>query len=118
MKKINESEVLKEAIQLLKLKQANELLQLKDQYHYTIERLKPVTLIKNLFTDLTTSPGIKRNLIQNVIGMTAGYLTKKVLVGSTHNPIKRIFGTLLQFVVTNVTTKHSKQAKDYETQNI
>ncbi|TDD75482.1 hypothetical protein [Flavobacterium caseinilyticum] len=117
MKKINETATLKEAIHLLKLKQANELVILKDQYHYTIESLKPVTLIKNLFTDLTTTPSMKRNLLQNVVGITAGYLTKRVLVGSTHNPIKRIFGTLLQFVVTNITTKHSDKSKEYEAQN-
>lgn len=118
MKKVNETETLKEAIHLLKLKQSNELMILKDQYHYTIESLKPLTLIKNLFTDMTTSPNLKGNLIQNVIGLTAGYITKKVLVGSTHNPIKRIFGTLLQFVVTNIATKHSERSKEYESHNM
>ena len=118
MKKINETAALKEAIHLSKLKQANELMMLKHQYHSTIESLKPVTLIKNLFSDLTTSPSIKRNLFQSVIGMTAGYLTKRVLVGSTHNPIKRIFGILLQFVVTNITTKHSDKSKEYDSQSI
>jgi hypothetical protein len=118
MKKINETETLKEAIHLMKLKQANELMLLKDQYQYTYESLKPLTLIKNLFTDMTTSSSIKGSLIQNLIGMTTGYITKKVVVGSSHNPIKRILGTLLQFVVTNITTKHSEQSKEYESQNI
>jgi hypothetical protein len=38
----------KEAIQLLKEKQAFELVQLKDQYHVTYESLQPVNLIKML----------------------------------------------------------------------
>lgn len=46
MKKPNETATLKEAIALLKLKQAEDLLQLKDQYYYTYESLKPVNLIK------------------------------------------------------------------------
>ena len=111
MKKINQTEVLKETILLMKMKQAEELVQLKDQYHYTIESLKPLNLIKNAFGLIATSPEIKGNILSNLVGMTTGYLTKKVLLGSTHNPIKRILGTVLQFVITNVATKHSETSK-------
>ena len=111
MKKINQTEVLKETILLMKMKQAEELVQLKDQYHYTIESLKPLNLIKNAFGLIATSPEIKGNILSNLVGMTTGYLTKKVLLGSTHNPIKRILGTVLQFVITNVATKHSDTSK-------
>lgn len=111
MKKINQTEVLKETILLMKMKQAEELVQLKEQYHYTIESLKPLNLIKNAFGLIATSPEIKGNILSNIVGMTTGYLTKKVLLGSTHNPIKRILGTVLQFVITNVATKHSETSK-------
>ena len=111
MKKINQTEILKETILLMKMKQAEELVQLKDQYHYTIESLKPLNLIKNAFGLMATSPEIKGNILNNIVGMTTGYLTKKVLLGSTHNPIKRILGTMLQFVITNVVTKHSEASK-------
>ncbi|MGZ9736447.1 hypothetical protein [Flavobacterium sp. GNP002] len=111
MEKINQTEILKETILLMKMKQADELVQLKDQYHYTIESLKPLNLIKNAFGLMATSPEIKGNILNNIVGMTTGYLTKKVLLGSTHNPIKRILGTMLQFVITNVVTKHSEASK-------
>jgi hypothetical protein len=111
MEKINQTEILKETIFLMKMKQAEELVQLKDQYHYTIESLKPLNLIKNAFGLMATSPEIKGNILNNIVGMTTGYLTKKVLLGSTHNPIKRILGTMLQFVITNVVTKHSEASK-------
>ena len=111
MEKINQTEILKETILLMKMKQAEELVQLKDQYHYTIESLKPLNLIKNAFGLMATSPEIKGNILNNIVGMTTGYLTKKVLLGSTHNPIKRILGTMLQFVITNVVTKHSEASK-------
>ncbi len=117
MKKPNATATLKEAIALLKLKQAEDLLQLKDQYYYTYESLKPVNLIKNAFGQIATTSEFKGNILSNVIGITTGYLTKKVLLGSTHNPIKRILGTLLQFVITNVVTKHSEKVKENELQN-
>ena len=118
MKKRNETETLKEAILVLKLKQAEYLLQLKDQYYYTYESLKPINIIKKAFGQMATSSEFKGNILSNVIGITTGYLTKKVLLGSTHNPIKRILGTLLQFVITNVVTKHAEKPKENELQNV
>jgi hypothetical protein len=118
MKKINQTEILKETIVLMKMKQADELVQLKDQYHYTIESLKPLNLIKNAFGQMATTSEFKGNILSNVIGISTGYLAKKVLLGSTHNPIKRILGTLLQFVITNVVTKHSDKSTEENSQNI
>jgi hypothetical protein len=111
MKKINQTDTLNETIALLENKQTLELRSLKQQFELTYESLKPLNIIKNVFSEMTTSSDIKGNLISNVIGMSTGYLTKKVLLGSTHNPIKRILGTLLQFVITNVVTKHSDNIK-------
>ena len=110
MKKINETQILKETILLMKMKQSEEFLQLKDQYLYTFESLKPLNLIKNAFGQMATSSEFKGNILSNVIGITTGYLTKKVLLGSTHSPIKRMLGTLLQFVITNMVTKHSEKS--------
>ena len=110
MKKQQETEILKEAIALLKLKQAEDLMQLKDQYYDTYESLKPVNLIKNAFGQLTTITEFKGNILNSVIGIASGYITKKVLLGSTHNPIKKVLGTILQFAITNFV---SKKAENY-----
>ncbi|MBP4142187.1 hypothetical protein J3S90_10275 [Flavobacterium sp. P4023] len=112
--KNNHTTTLKEAIHLLKLKQDQELLELKDQYYYTYESLKPVNIIKKAFGQMTQSSEFRGNVLSNVIGIASGYLTKKVLVGSTHNPVKRILGTLLQFVITNVVTKKTEKTIDNE----
>lgn len=111
MKKINQTDLLNETILYLENRQTLELYALKEQFEVTYESLKPLNIIKSVFTNMTTSPTIKGNIINNVVGMATGYLTKKVLLGSTHNPIKRILGTLLQFVITNVATKHSDTLK-------
>ncbi|MGO4904020.1 hypothetical protein [Flavobacterium sp. W20_MBD1_R3] len=111
MKQINATDTLQEMIVLLQKKQTVELMQLKDQYHYTYESLRPLNIVKNIFTDMTTSAELRGNLINNIVGISTGYLTKKVMLGATHNPIKRILGTLLQFVITNVVTKYSNTPK-------
>lgn len=111
MKKINQTNLLDDRILYLENRQALELYALKEQFELTYESIKPFNLIKSAFTEMTTSPNIKGNIINNVLGMATGYLTKKVLVGSTHNPFKKILGTVLQFIITNVATKHSDALK-------
>ena len=108
MKKQQETEILKEAIAILKLKQAEDLIQLKDQYYYTYESLKPINIVKKAFGQLTTTTEFKGNILNSVFGIASGYITKKILLGSTHNPIKKVLGTILQFAITNFISKRAE----------
>ena len=108
MKKNDE---LKEAIGLLKKKQAIELRLLKEQVHTVHESIKPVNIIKNAFHQFTAAPDIKNNIIGSIIGLASGYLSKKIFVAGSHNPITRIMGTLLQIGITNVTAKNADTIK-------
>jgi hypothetical protein len=107
----NEIESLKETITSLKDKQAHELKLIKGHLHDIYEDLKPINLIKNTIQEIACSQEIKSNLVNNAIGLGAGHLSRKILIGSTHNPIKKIAGTILQFAITNLATKHSKSIK-------
>lgn len=109
MKKINETDLLDQTILALKIKKADEFDSLKEHFNATYESIKPINIIKNAFTDLTNSPDIKNNILNNIIGLSTGYLSRKLLLGSSHHPIKRVLGSLLQFVVTNVVSKQSKK---------
>ena len=111
MKKANATDTLNQTIALLENRQKQELKILKAQFEITYESLKPVNLIKGAFKEMSTASDLKGNIINNVIGMSTGYLTKKLLLGSTHNPVRRILGTVLQFVITNVVTKHTDTLK-------
>ena len=105
MKKAHIKAALKEKILLLEHQQKQELIVLKNQFHDTYESLKPINFLKNTFHEVTSSPDIKNNLLNNAIGIATGFLTKKVLVGASHNPIKRILGTVLEFLIANVVSK-------------
>ena len=105
MKKTDHQEALKERIYSLEFQKRDEFRHLKKQFHITYEGLKPLNILKSTFQDVTKSSEIKSTLINSAIGIATGYLSKKVLVGSSHNPIKRIFGTILEFVIANVVTK-------------
>lgn len=107
MKNKNKAEILSQAISLLEEKKSQEWKLLKEQFHIAYESMKPLNLIKNTFHEVASSPELKDNLISNAIGLTTGYLSKKILVGSTRNPIKNVIGSLIQFAITNLVSRHS-----------
>ncbi|MGG7036379.1 MAG: hypothetical protein ACI7YS_14450, partial [Flavobacterium sp.] len=43
----------------------------------------------------------------SAIGLGTGILSKKLLVGNTHNPVKRMLGTVVEFAVANVVSKYT-----------
>jgi len=107
MKETNEITALRNNISLLQAKQAEKLQSLKTQLHLTFESLKPVNLIKNTFNDVTSSPEVKNSLVNNAIGLATGYISKKLLIGGTHNPIKKILGALVEFSVASFVAKRA-----------
>jgi len=91
---------IKAQIQLLEAQQARQLVELKVQMELTFEQLKPLNLIKNTLSEMTRSPEIKSHLLQGVITVAGGYISKRLMIGRSGNWIKQIGGTLLQLFVT------------------
>ena len=106
-----EKDKLREDIEELRSKQAIQLVILKEQFQVTYESLKPINIIKNTLHEVTSSPEIKNNLAGSSIGMVTGYLTKKLLFGKSHNPLKMLIGTFLQYAVTNLVSNHPEGIK-------
>lgn len=111
MEKINTVDDLRKEIASVRIKHANNGLALKDQFRATYESLRPINLIKNTLKDLTSSPDLKGDLLGSGLSIGAGYLTRKVITGATHNPIRHLMGTLLQLGVTSVLSKNGDSIK-------
>jgi len=111
MQKITTVADLKSAIEQLKYKQASEWSLLKEQFHHTYESLKPLNILKSTFREATSSPDFKGDLLGTTMGLTAGYLSKALIVGVSHNPIKKLLGTLLQLGISTVVSKNSESIK-------
>ena len=111
MQKIKTVADLKTAIQQLEYKQANQLLSLKEQFHATHESLKPWNVFKNTFKEFTSSPDFKGTILSTTIGLATGYLSKSLVVGASHNPIKKLIGSFLQLAVTNGVSKNPEVVK-------
>lgn len=111
MQNIKTASDLKAAIQQLERKQANELVLLKEQFNTTYESLKPLNILKRQFKEMVTSPEVKNSLLATTIGLAGGYLSKKLMVGGSKNPIKKIIGTLLELGVAKVASKNPETIK-------
>ena len=112
MKTKNKTYDIDELIMDAEKKNANDLLLLKEQFHLTKESLQPLQLMKNFFREVTTSPEIKTNVVNNAIGLGTGLLTKQLIVGGSHSPVKKVLGTLLEFAVANSVSKHVSDIKE------
>ena len=111
MKKISPLDELRESILLLEIKQAEEEALLRAQFQLTYESLKPVNLIKNTLDEITDLPDFKGTLLDTSLSLVAGYVSKKLVIGSSHNPFKQMFGSILQMGVTNIVSKNITDIK-------
>jgi hypothetical protein len=111
MKNVTSLIELKESIILLEIQQTYEGKLLKQQFKTTYQNLRPVNLIKDTFKELVGAPDFKGNLVDTALSIAAGYLSKKVIIGGTHNPIKQLLGTVLQMGVTGIVAKNADGIK-------
>jgi hypothetical protein len=107
----NETDALDEAILVLQEKRAHELGVLREHFKDTYTSFKPINLIKSTLKEISASPEIKSDMISNAIGIGTGLIAKRLIVGSSHNPVKRLFGTVLHFAIANVVAKHTGDIK-------
>jgi hypothetical protein len=121
MQKITSSIELKNAIELLEEEQAIKGQLLKEQVFITYESLKPINLITSTLKDLSSSPYLIENIVGSAVGLATGYVSKKIVVGASAGILRKLFGSILQFGVTNLVAQHPdaiKSAGRYIIQNI
>jgi len=111
MDNLDSIDKLKQAIALAEKQQAIDKDLLQEQFKITYANLSPANLIINTFNELTHSEEFKEDILDTAIGLATGYLSKKVIIGNTNNPIKNLFGVVLQMAVTNLVTNHSETIK-------
>jgi hypothetical protein len=111
MNKISNTADLQAAITLLEQTQQANAIALKQQLESTYQLLKPANLIKSALQHITTSPAINQGLINNAIGFGTGYLSKKIIVQSSHNPIVQTIGSIAQIVVSAISYKNVNTIK-------
>jgi|ERR1035437_37823 hypothetical protein len=111
MKKSDTGTLLK---QLILIKEAEHLVEgklLKEHFHQTYESLKPVNIIKGTFKEMFSAPDLKTNIVDAAIGITTGFVAKKVFTGRSHNPLTKLFGFILEMIIASKVTKNAGDIK-------
>lgn len=120
MKTFTSSENLNQKIALLEIQKQVQWNDLKEEFNETLEHLKPVNLIKSAFKGtydtVTHSPDIKNGIGKAAIGLTTGYLLKRLLFSAaSSNPLIKLAGLAFQTASTNVIANHTDKIKSVGT---
>lgn len=102
MYNINNTDELRQAILLLENEVEEQKLQVKEQLNLLYKTFEPVTVVKNVFNEVVTSEEFRANILTATMGISTGYITKKLLFKKNNNPLKSLLGNLLQYGLANL----------------
>ena len=112
MENINSAAELKLAIQAKQFEHNIQGQLLQEELSIAFESLKPISLIKNTVSEITSSPYLIENMLGAITGLVSGYVSKKIAVGTSHNVFRKVMGSVLQFTVTNLVAQHPEMLKN------
>ena len=111
MQKITAAETLRSSILLLERRQIEEEKLLREQFTNTYESLKPINLLRKVIIEMASPSDLKDDVIQTATGLVIGYLSRKLLVRTSGNPILRLAGLFVQYSVTSFVAQNSSAIK-------
>ncbi len=113
MENMTSADRLRTAIRLLEEEQILKLQRLKEQFFTAYESLKPANLFRSTVNDITSSPYLIDNIIGTILSLGTGYLSKRIVVGASVSGVRRLFGAVMQFGVTNFVARHANTIKSF-----
>ena len=106
MHKISSSEDLKKSIAELEMRSKRQEAVLKEGLKSTgqsiKQTLKPANLLKSGMETVRHTPNIKTMAINTFIGLAAGYITRRFIVGKSRNIFKMTLGLAVQAGITKM----------------
>ncbi|NUO00576.1 MAG: hypothetical protein HUU01_08170 [Saprospiraceae bacterium] len=115
MQIINSAADLRVAILQLESLQNVEREELKMQFNLAYESIKPINLIKSTFKEVGEYQGLTDQIISTSTGLVVGYLSKVLFERTSDSPAKKLFGTVLQFGITNLIANNPDAVKTVAT---
>lgn len=110
MQPIHSTDKLKKAILELQRKQVIDGEMLKEQFAVAVGKIKPALILKS-FGENIVSAGLAGNLVNATAGLTAGYISKRIFVGSSENRLRILLGNVLQLGVLGIMTRNPTLVK-------
>ena len=111
MRNITSVETLEKAIRILEFEQSIKGELVKEQLMETYESLRIINLLKSSLKQTISSTSDVNDIAGMALGLISGYISKKVFVGTSENPFRRLFGSVLQVGVMGFISKHPERLK-------
>ncbi len=99
------------AIELAEQKHKRDAVLLVEEFNQAFLNLKPVNVLKNIFTEITSSGELKDNLVNTSAGMAAGYAAKMLVAGKSPGIVRKIAGNAVLFGISNVISRNPETIK-------
>lgn len=101
----NQSERLDDLILQMEEKRSSDFVQMRSQFHLVYNELKPVNLLNQALVDIRETPYVRKNLLESVVSIAGGYLSKRMIMGESNSFFKKILGYGLQYGMTYFISK-------------
>jgi hypothetical protein len=111
MYKIKNTDDLKNVISLLEDDLDEEKRLLTEQVNILYDSFRSVNVVKDVFKEVVTSEEFRSNILTATMGISTGYVTKKLLFKRSNNPLKALTGNLLQYGIANMIVNPSRVLK-------
>ncbi len=111
MYNIKNTDDLKKVILLLEDELDEQKHLLSEQLNILYDSFTPVNVVKDVFKGVVTSEEFRSNILTATIGISTGYITKKLLFRRSNNPLKTLTGNLLQYGIANMIVNPSRVLK-------
>ncbi len=112
MDNIRTSEDLKNALLLVEAEHEIKLQLLKDEIFVIYESLKPMNLLKKSIKDVIASPDIADDILNAASGFISEFISKRIIIGDSDNPLRKILGASVQFAIINFFVQNSEAIKN------
>lgn len=97
--KITNMEELALVIAQLEQKSKDQEVALRAQYDVLLASLRPKNILKNTLYEVQESVSIKNNVLKILMGLGAGYFSKKIITRNSANVLKKVLGTAVEYGV-------------------
>lgn len=111
MYNIRTTEDLKYTIHLLEGEMDEQTQDLKEQLNILYRSFSPVNVVRDVFSEVATSDDFRANILTATMGLSTGYITKKLLFKKSSNPLKSLSGNLIQYGLANLLIHPSRTLK-------
>lgn len=110
-KSITNSEELAEAIAVLELKAAAQKREVEESYDVVAEEFKPLNLVKNGFRSVFSGEN-KGDLLNALIGLASGFLSRKLILGKSNGFIGKTVGKAIQWGMAGIVSQNAEKIKE------